>query len=158
AEFEKASQLLDDALRTLDPDLRGKLKHAGSVLKINQGDIYFPKPQVLQNFRTADRRYENAEKAVQCYWAAFDYLPQHMAQFSLAQALEKVGSSLWRATTPRDLYLAALHSLKRRVAGDFNTLYSVTLYYMLAICASKLPEHKAAAEVFLAQARHGLKE
>jgi tetratricopeptide (TPR) repeat protein len=156
-EFANACQRLEGALKEASQDEREKLKRAGNILKINQGDIYFRAP-LLQEFRTGYRRYESPEKAAQAYWEAVDYLPNDLAHFCLAQALEQVGSSLWRGTTYQKEYEAAFKGLKRRVAGDFDKLYSVTLYYMLGICASKLPEHKATSEVFLSQARHGLKE
>lgn len=157
AEFTNSIQRLEQSFRSANHEQRDRLKRVGNTLKINQGDIYYRKP-LPQKFRVGYQRYENPEKAAQCYWEAFDYLPNDLASFCLAQALEQVGPSLWRSTTPAELYASAFRSLKNRVAGDYDKLYSVTLYYMLAICASKLPEQKAASDVFLSQGRYGLKE
>jgi tetratricopeptide (TPR) repeat protein len=157
AEFMNANQRFEKSFAAANNEERDKYRVIGSNLKINQGNTYY-RTILPQEFRASYQRYENPEKAAQCYWEAFDYLSNDLAHFCLAQALEQVGPSLWRNTTPLELYSLAFRSLKKRVAGDFDKLYSVTLYYMLAICASKLPEQKAAAEVFLSQARHGLKE
>ena len=157
AEFTNSIQRFEQSFRSASHEEREKLRRFGNSLKINQGDTYYRK-LLPQKFRAGYQRHENPEKAAQCYWEAFDYVPNDLAHFCLAQALEQVGASLWRTTTPVKLYASAFRSLKNRVAGDYDKLYSVTLYYMLAICASKLPEQKAASEVFLSQARHGLKE
>jgi len=156
-EFDKACHRFDETFRLASQEDRERLRRAGNLLKISQGDIYHRKP-LQQDSRSGYRRHENPERAVQCYWEAMEYLSNDLAQLCLAQALEQVGSSLWKTTTPQELYAAAFKSLKRRVAGDVDKLYSVTIYYMLAICAAKLPEHKSTMEVFLSQARHGLKE
>ena len=156
-EFRNASERLKGDLQSVNQERRETLRRAGYILKLNQGDLYYKSP-LPQEFRSAYLRYVNPEKAAQCYWEAFDYVKNEMAHFCLAQALEQVGSSLSRSTTYQKEYAEAFNGLKTRVAGDFDKLYSVTLYYMLAICASKLSEHRSTSEVFLAQARHGLKE
>jgi len=156
-EYAKANQELANRLTTANQDEREKLKRAGYVLKINQGDIYYRSPIPVKS-RSAYKRFEDPEKAVKCYWEAYDFLPNYLAMFSLAQAMEQVGSSQHRTTTPQELYTTAYTGLKSQVAGDYDRLYSVTLYYMLAACARKVHEGTAASEVFLSQARHSLKE
>jgi len=48
-------------------------------------------------------------------------------------------------------------SLKKRIAEDHDHLFSVMLYYMLAVCARMLKEARETSEVFLSQARNSLK-
>ena len=157
-EYQKANEEVASRLATASQEEREKLKRSGYQLKIDQGNIYYPKPRLLADLRTSYRKYEDAERAAKCYWEAYDFVPNYLATFTLAQGLELVGSSIWRTTTPKDLYASAYTGLKSQVAGDYDRLYSVTLYYMLAICARKLGDSAAASEVFLSQARHSLKE
>lgn len=157
AEFERACREIESGLSKASQDEGGVLRRAGSLVMINFGDIYHRK-LICPEFRSGYRRYENPEKAIQWYWRAYDLVPSDLATFSLAQAMELVGSAQWRDATPRQVYAKTFTALKRRVAADYDKLYSVTLYYMLAVCASKLPEGFAVAEIFLSQARHSLKE
>jgi tetratricopeptide (TPR) repeat protein len=156
-EFELAYDQLKERLRTASEEERSRLRRAGSILKINQGDMYYRKPLPLP-FREGYRHYEDPEKAVKCYLEAYELHANDLTLFNLAQGMEQVGPSWWGEWTPRTLHERAFQSLKRRVAGDFDKLYSVTLYYMLAICARRVHDHSAASDVFLSQARHGLKE
>ena len=85
-------------------------------------------------------------------------MPSDLAAFSLAQAMEGLGPSDRRGKTPEKIYEESMISLKRRIAEDHDRLYSVMLYYMLAVCAWKVTRSSDSAEVFLAQARHSLRE
>lgn len=135
----------------------GQLRKAFSVLKINQGNMYLKKI-IPVDFRKGYEIYENQEKALKYYWEAFDYSASDLATFSLAQAMEGLGPSDRRGRTPDELYKETMTSLKRRIAEDHDRLFSVMLYYMLAICARKLSNATESIEVFLAQARHNLRE
>lgn len=158
AEFQRIAEEVEARLRTTGQgEEREKLRRAGNLLLINYGDIYHRKA-ISPEFRSAYRRHEDPAKAVQLYWRAHDLLSNDLATFSLAQALEHVGPSDWRDTNAQDLFATTFTALKSKVAADYDKLYSVTLYYMLAICAAKLRERRADAEVFLSQARHSLKE
>jgi tetratricopeptide (TPR) repeat protein len=110
------------------------------------------------DFRSAYRQFENSEKAIKYYWEAYDYMDDDLAAFSVAQAMEDVGPSEWRRTNPRELYEKAMRALKRRIAEDHDHLFSVMLYYMLAICAYKLENSEERPIVFLSQARHSLRQ
>jgi tetratricopeptide (TPR) repeat protein len=134
-----------------------ELRKAFSVLKINQGNMYLKKIIPI-DFRKGYEIHENQEKALKYYWEAYDYSPSDLAAFSVAQAMEGLGPSDRRGRTPADLYKEVIISLKRRIAEDHDRLYSVMLYYMLAICSRKLSTSPESAEVFLSQARHSLRE
>jgi len=157
AAFEKASKEVESRLAKATEDESSGLRHSSELLMIYFGDIYHAK-LICPEHRSGYRRYENPEKAIQQYWKAYKLAPGDLATFSLAQAMEQVGSSHWGHFTPRQLYETTFTDLKRRVASDYDKLYSVTLYYMLAVCATKLPEGFGVAEIFLSQARHSLKE
>lgn len=156
-EFSRAIQEFRAATATADLSERDKLSHAGQVIEINFGDIYHRK-LLSPDSRAGYRRHEDPEKAVAHYRRAHELASTEISAFSLAQALENVGSSQWLNDTPRKLYEATFTGLKSRVADQDDKLYSVFQYYMLAVCAAKLRERATVAEVFLSQARHCLRE
>jgi tetratricopeptide (TPR) repeat protein len=157
-EYDRASEEFERALKQAsDAGERSKLKKSLNVLKINQGNMYLKK-WIHFDFRSGYRQHENQDKALKYYWEAYDYLNNDLAAFSVAQAMEGVGPSAWRGRAPQDLYEEAVSSLKKRVTEDHDHLYSVMLYYMLAICARKLRDVSESSEVFLSQARHSLRQ
>ena len=145
--------------RAQDGDSSTNLKNvrkAYSRLKINEGSMYLQKSFVLPSL-VKFKQFENADTAITCFWEAYDAFKDELSMFSLAQAMEHVGSSQWRNITPKELFGEVLTILKKRVAEDPDQLYSVTLYYMMSISATRLNQ-KDSAEVYLSQARHCLKE
>ncbi len=160
--FETLVNEYDKAIREIESiDIAGDeqtdARKAMSRIRIGQGDLYMPKLIPLP-FRSAYKQYENAEKALQCYWQAYDIYNEPLGEFVLAMTMEHVGASEWRAMTPTELYKSAMSVLKRSVAEDPDPLYSVMLYYMLAVCASKVTETGETPQVYLGQARHSLRE
>jgi tetratricopeptide (TPR) repeat protein len=164
SEYEKAVEEFQNALTSAPSlDERKKLRKTFSVLRVNQGNMYLRKLIDL-GVRPDHKQLENREKALRYYEEAYSYvepyedLSNYVAGFSVAQAMEDVGSSVWDEKSPLYFYREAMRSLRKRVAEDRDPLYSVLLYYMLAICADKLDEDGRSADVFLSQARHSLKE
>lgn len=155
-EYEKAIEEFK-ALESSDTVNREMLKRAFNTLKINQGNLYLKK-SIPFDHRSGYKKFENQEKALKYFWEAYDFLDNDLAMFSVAQAMEGIGQSEWRRTTDQELYRKAMRILKRRVAQDHDHLYSVMLYYMLAICIHKLRDTAERPEVFLSQARHSLKQ
>ncbi len=154
-EYERTIEKFEELEQGRSID-RERLKKSFNILKINQGNMHLIKT-IPFGFRSDYQKFEDQEKALKYYWEAYDYLDNDLATFSVAQAMEILGPSEWRRTTPKDLYREARRSLQRRVAQDPDHLYSVMLYYMLAICAHKLPGSGERPESFLSQARHSLR-
>ncbi len=164
-EFDKAYSELKDLQRTegdkrIRVDSRAEVgdpvKKIINVLKTSHGNMYLQK-EIPAPDGGRFRKFENPSRAVQCYWDAYDHLPDDLASFGLAQALQHVGPAEWRGKTPELLFDEALQSLKKRVAKDNDRLYSIMLYYMMAICAKNTSGDER-PEVFLAQARTNLRE
>jgi tetratricopeptide (TPR) repeat protein len=156
-EYETTIEEFQKSLEASTSADRGKFKKDLNVLKINQGNMYLEKLIPLDS-RSGYKQYENQTTALKCYWEAYDYTDNDLAAFSVAQAMERLGASTWRSVTPQDLYKKAMDTLKKRVAEDHDQLYSVMLYYMLAICTRKLGQVGEASEAYLAQARHSLRQ
>lgn len=136
------------------------MKEAKKFLKLYQGNMYLSKEKrLLPKFRAAYEKYEDKAKALEFYGQAYDDSPSARPAFAVAQAMEGVGPSSWRrGETPEKMYERAITKLKDRVTHDHDLIYSVMLYYMLAICACNLPRRKESAEMYLSQARQCLKE
>ncbi|MAU00172.1 MAG: hypothetical protein CL608_23780 [Anaerolineaceae bacterium] len=164
SEYDKVVEEFEHALNSASSlDERKKMRKIFSVLKVNQGNMYLRKLIAL-SARSDHKEFENREKALRYYQEAYDYIKpysdvsNYVAAFSVAQAIEDVGSSVWDERSPTYFYQESLRSLKKRVAEDHDPLYSVLLYYMIAICENKIDGEQSSAGVFLSQARHSLKE
>lgn len=134
---------------------RDELNSGLTILKIYQGDMYLNK-QIPLDIRSGYKKFENQGKAFKYYLEAFEKTKNELTIFNLAQAFD--GGSLfeWKGKSQEELYKEAMALLKKKVVGDLDNLYSVTLYYMLAICAKRLKDDRF--EVYLSQARHSLRE
>jgi len=156
-EYEKTIQEFETLKKNPEFD-QDKLKRAYNILKINQGSMYLKKAFYYPESNKIYEKYENPHKAIESFWEAYKNIENDLAMFALAQAMENVGSAEWRRYTPQEFYQKTMDTVKRRVAEDLDRLYSVMLYYMLAICARKANAGGDSSGVFLAQARHSLKE
>jgi tetratricopeptide (TPR) repeat protein len=134
---------------------REEFNNAWSVIKMYQGDIYLIK-QIHRDFRSGYKKYENQNKAFDCYFESYDKIRNELTIFNIAQAFDGGSPFEWKGPSQEDLFKEAMALLKKKVVGDLDNLYSVTLYYMLAICAKKLKNE--GFDVYLSQARHSLRE
>lgn len=127
-----------------------------STLKIFEGNMYLPKLFQLPELAAYDS-FVDPERALSCYYDAYESVSDDLAGFALAQALEHTRASARRGQDASELYSKTMRGLKIRVASDHDKLFSVMLYYTLAFCAKKV-DYKTDARYFLAQARAGLRD
>ena len=160
-EYERWFEWFERLLKSdIESVTRSRLLRSLNVLKLNQGNMYVPKPiAATSRLRSDHAKLEDASRALECFWEAYDYEADDLAAFGVAQAMEceGVGVTEWRRSRPDEKFEEAMTSLKRRVAEDPDPLFSVLLYYMLAVCARRLDKEDS-SRFYLAQARHSLRE
>jgi tetratricopeptide (TPR) repeat protein len=122
-------------------NLKAYINKSFSILKTFEGNMYLKK-EIPCRQRARFQSWEDTERAATCYWDAYEYSGHYHAAFSLSQALRQLGSSHWRRRTPKQLLEEAFVALKKQVTEDDDRLYSVTLYYMLGICAKCLENER----------------
>lgn len=151
-EFDEYERMVREKLLPKD-----RLSKYYSTLKLFEGNMYFHK-WIPRAERAIYVDHEDKVKAAECYWEAYSSRPNEMTAFALAQALEWVDLVYHRSESPQSLYAQSMRILKKRISEDHDHLFTVTLYYMLAICAKKTARSNDMIELFLAQARHSLKQ
>lgn len=144
---------------------------AMASLKTREGNCYLPKLVLLPS-RESYRAKENPEKAVEVYWQAYEYakkireekaleertLTEIFVNFSLAQALENVGSSNWRGKHPNELFKQAFYDIRKQIAFNTEPIVLVLLNYALGVCVKRAEmNNENSVSFYLTEARSQLK-
>lgn len=139
---------------------------AMASLKMREGNCYLPKIIPLSS-RNSYRTEENSEKAARIYWDAYDYakkiqgertLTEIFVNFSLAQALENIGSSNWRGKNPNELFQQVFLDIRQQISFQTEPIVLVLLNYTLSICVKRANLSGENYGFYLAEARKQLKD
>ncbi|MEW6618724.1 MAG: tetratricopeptide repeat protein [bacterium] len=126
-------------------------------LKMRQGGFYLPKLIKLES-RIMWRRYEDIEKAIECFWQAKEHDSESMfISFCLAQSMHIIGrSALWRDQTPETLFREVFHRFRDDAILKTEPILLCLLYYCAAISCWLGNIQKENPRLYLNQARQYL--
>ncbi len=164
SEYEAVYRELDSLSLQDRRELKIDYEEAITNLKLREGNIYLPK-KIPLSWRAGYRGEEKADQAVKCYREAFEHsgrcqqrqtLTQVFASWSLAQALELVGTSQWGQQQPANLFLDVFREVSKQIVFKTEPVVLVQLNYILAVSADKAVHVSENPRTYLSRAREQL--